>query len=266
MPSVTYIAKNKKNTGLMFNYKEMLALYFYGIDIVNRQGTQLDKTVIEFYVRAAQEEIEKYLTIKLNRQVYEEKSDYFRNEFNHRGFVKTKMPVAKPIQVDGYLGEQKQISYPRGWLTTNTAGDYPTSRQIVIVPNSNVADLVLGAAVYGGTIIPYLGLLNNDQIGSYFHVKYITGFGCDAMPYDLVNVVGKLASLGMFNVLGDIALGQAALASYSLSIDGLSTSVGTTNSATNAAFGARIINYQKEIKDTMTKLRGIYKGVTLTAI
>jgi hypothetical protein len=266
MPRITYIARNKKNTGLVFNEKEIMALYFYGIDIVNRQGTKLSREVIEFYVRSAQDEIEKYLAIKLIRQIYSERSDYYRNEFNNRGFIKTKLPVAKPIDVDGYLGEQKQISYPRGWLTANQSGDSPTSRQIVIVPNSNVADLVLGAAVYGGTIIPYLGLLNNDQIGSYFHVRYITGFPYQNMPFELINVVGKLASIGLFNVLGDIVLGQAAIASYSLSIDGLSTSVGTTMSAENSAFSARIKSYQTEIKDTMNKLKGIYKGITLSAI
>ena len=51
------------------------------------------------------------------------------------------------------------------------------------------------------------------------------------------------------------------MANYSLSIDGLSQSVGTTNSATNAAFGARIINYQKELKDSLEKLRAYYRGI-----
>jgi len=79
-------------------------------------------------------------------------------------------------------------------------------------------------------------------------------------------VIGKLAAIGIFNVAGDIALGQSALASYSLSIDGLSQSISTTNSATNAAFGARIINYQKEIKDSLSKLKTYYRGIGCTSM
>ena len=266
MPRQEFIIRNRVNKGLIFNEKEILALYFYGIDIVNRQGTELGRDVIEFYVRSAQQEVEKFLTIKLVRQLIQEKSDYFRNEFNSRGFIKTKYPVSSPVKVDGYLGTQLQLSYPKNWLTVNQTEGLPTSRQIVLVPNTNFANLTSTTAVYAGAIIPFSSLINNDQIGSYFHVDYITGFRYDEMPFDLMDVVGKLSSIGLFNVLGDIVLGQAAVANYSLSIDGLSQSIGTTSSATNAAFGARIVNYQKEIKDSLNKLKGIYKGITLSAI
>ena len=69
-------------------------------------------------------------------------------------------------------------------------------------------------------------------------------------------------------VIGIFAVGSAepALASYSLSIDGLSQSISTTNSATNAAFGARIINYQKEIKDSLSKLKTYYRGIGCTSM
>lgn len=266
MPQITFTAKNKKNTGLIFNDREMLALFFYGIDIVNKQGTLMDPDVIMFYVDAAQQEIEKFLSIKIAKQVVVERSDYYRNEFQDRGFMKTKFPVKLPLQLDGYLGNQPLISYPVPWQTVNRVNNLSTSRQITIVPNSNIADLVLGAVVYGGTVLPYLGLVNSDNIGSYWMVKYITGFEFSDLPADIMNLIGKLASIPIFDVLGDIALGLPALASYSISIDGLSNSISSTNSATNAAYGARIINYQKEIELTIKKLTGVYKGVTFTAI
>ena len=114
------------------------------------------------------------------------------------------------------------------------------------------------SVLYSG-VLPSLGLNGWREIPNYWTIEYCTGF--DTIPEDLLDVVGKLASLGIFNIAGDIALGQAALANYSLSIDGLSQSVGTTNSATNAAFGARIINYQKELKDSLEKLRAYYRGI-----
>ena len=75
------------------------------------------------------------------------------------------------------------------------------------------------------------------------------------------DVIGKLASIGIFNIAGDIVLGQAAIANYSLSIDGLSQSIGTTMSAENSAYSARIRMYKDEIKDSLNRLRNYYRGV-----
>lgn len=263
---VEFIAKNKKNTGLILNDRELLTLFFYGIDIVNKQGTLMDPDMLNFYIESAQQEVEKFLGIKIVKQVVTERSDYYRNEFQDRGFVRVKYPVKQTVKLDGYLGNQALISYPGTWQIANRVNSTATSRQITIVPNSNVADLVLGAVVYGGTVLPYLGLVNSDNIGSYWMAQYITGFDFDELPMDLFHLIGKLASIPVFDVLGDIVLGLPALASYSISLDGLSNSISSTNSATNAAYGARIINYQKEIEQTLKKLTGIYKGITFTSI
>ena len=71
-----------------------------------------------------------------------------------------------------------------------------------------------------------------------------------------------MASLGPLNIAGDL-LGGAGVASQSLSIDGLSQSIATTSSATNAGYGARIINYERQIKDNVKSLRDFYKGIPL---
>lgn len=267
MPSITFVIKNKKNKGLIINSKELLTLYFYGIDIVNQQGTGISDTTLETYIRQAQEEIERYLTIKLVKQVITEQSDYYRDEFQGTGFVKTQYPVNSALKLEGYIGEYKQLSYPKEWLTENKTNGVGTSRQILVVPNSNVNTVSINAGLFAGAVIPHLGLVNAKGIGSYWHKEYITGFSCDTLPYDILDVVGKYASIRLFNVLGDIALGGApAIASYSISIDGLSESLQSTQSAENSAFSARIIMYTKEIKETMKKLQGTYKGITITAI
>lgn len=266
MPTITLTVRNKKNTGLVMNSVELLALYFYGIGITNKMGTVMDRSVIDFYIKQAQNEIEKFLSIKLLKQVQEDRDDFYRNEFNGKGFVKTKYTVNTPLLLQGYLGNFMQINYPTAWLTANKTDGYGSARQMIVVPNSNVSDFVTSAAVYGGSVIPYLGILNGDQIGNYWKKRYITGWSCEDIPAVIMGIIGKFASIGVFNILGDIALGTAALASYSLSIDGLSQSISTTNSATNAAYGARILNYQKEVKETLDKLFTSFRGVTFTSI
>jgi hypothetical protein len=75
--------------------------------------------------------------------------------------------------------------------------------------------------------------------------------------------VGMIASMGPFNIAGDMIAG-AGIASQSIGIDGLSQSVSTTSSATNAGYGARIIQYQKDVKDQIKHLQNYYKGPRLT--
>lgn len=265
MPTVNFVIKNKKNKGLILNDREVLTLYFYGIPIVNDQGTGLSSTTIETYIRRAQQELEKILTIKIVKQVIAEKSDYYRREYQGTGFVKTKFTVTTPFELKGFFGDQQQLEYPVEWLTANTVDGQGVNRQMLVVPNSNVNSIAINNALFAGSVIPYLGLVNSTSISNYWHSKYITGFGCDNLPYDLMEVIGKTASINIFNMLGDTTLG-AGIASQSLSIDALSTSVSSTSSATSAGYGARIITYQKEIKESMKELRGIYKGISLASI
>ena len=167
--------------------------------------------------------------------------------------------------MEGYIGEYKQISYPKEWLTCNRINNIGETRQILVVPNSNVSAISINAALFAGSIIPQLGLVNTSSIGSYWKLKYITGFDFDHIPYDIMDVVGKFASLNLFNILGDIILG-AGIASQSLSIDGSSQSIASTASATNAGYGARIITYAKQIDESVKRLKGVYKGISLIGI
>jgi len=60
-------------------------------------------------------------------------------------------------------------------------------------------------------------------------------------------VIRKLAAVTLMNIYGDGKF--AAIASRSVNLNSVSESISTTMSATSAAFGARIIQYQKEIKE-----------------
>lgn len=266
MPSVTFTSRNTRNKGLLFNDKEIMTLFLYGIPITNTQGTSLDGSVVDFYIKAAQRELEKFLAIKLVKQVQEENVDYYKNEFYGKGYIRTLYPAKVPIAIKGYLGNQLLITYPVPWLTSNMNNGQQMARNILIVPNSNVADLVLGAVVYGGTVLPYLGLVNSDNIGSYWHISYITGYDPYSIPTELMHIVGKMSAISVLHAIGDIAMGLPAVSSYSVSIDGLSNSVTGTASANTSAYNARINNYTKEINDTLKWLAGSYKGITFTSI
>ncbi len=78
------------------------------------------------------------------------------------------------------------------------------------------------------------------------------------IPHDLLHVAGMYASFLLLNPAGDMVAGSGMQA-LSLSMDGLSQNTTTTNSSTNAGFGARIIQYWQDIKRLMPALRSRYR-------
>ena len=251
MPTITYKIKYKKNTGKIFSAGELLALYFYGISIQVRDGSEFDKTVVDHYIESAQKLFEDYFQIKLFPCLISEKVGYYRSDYYGKyPIFQTKYPVKEAHTIIGLLNTTNQIVYPKAWINTHTDnpdGDYPKFVCLIPTGTSTVTgsmDVILTG------IMTNIGLQRWNHIPNYWFLQYVTGYDYDNIPMDIVNIIGMAASIGVFNVAGDIALGQAALASYSLSIDGLSQSISTTNSATSAAFNARILSYNKEIKDS----------------
>lgn len=244
-----------KNEGLILNPTELRQLYFHGIRVKDNYGAELPDSSWELYIKAAQEEIEKYLGIKLFKQIIEEDLNYYRDEFESFGFIRTTYPVSKPYSLNGFIGTIKQIEYPDEWLSNRLTSDgYTYNRQMYIVPNFGTAKT--GSIVYNG-IIPYLGILGYNQIPNYWRVAYITGY--DKIPQDLLNVIGMYASIGPLLIQGDLILGPG-LNNQSLSIDGLSQSVNSKG------FDSRIKTYLDQIKTTLLRLRTNYKGIAISAM
>lgn len=266
MPTITYKAKYKKNEGLVISPTELLNLYLYGVNITAKDGTEFPLDTVRFYILQAQKEIENYLNIKLNRQLYEETLGYYtRDYYNKFPFFQTKYPVRVGHSLIGLLGRAEQIIYPKEWIKVHRDQDGDFPKQFSLVPTGMGTGTTGNADVILTGIMRDIGLRSFGQIPDYWNFQYETGYNINEIPYDLVNVIGKLASIGVFNIAGDLILG-AGIASFSLSIDGLSQSTSTTSSATNSGYGARIVQYQKEIKDTLSRIKLKYRGFNLTAM
>ena len=266
MPTITYKAKYRKNEGLVIAPTELLNLYLYGVNIVAGDGTEFSIDTVRYYIVQAQKEIENYLNIKLSRQLFEETLGYYHRDYNNGfPFFQTKYPANKVHSLIGLLGRAEQIIYPKEWLKTHvdSDGDYP--KQFSLVPTGSGTGTSGNADVILTGIMRDVGLRSFGQIPSYWNTQYETGYDYDNIPHDIMNLVGKLASIGLFNIAGDLILG-AGIASFSLSLDGLSQSISSTSSATNSGYGARIIQYQKEIKDTLSRIKLRYRGFNLVSM
>jgi len=266
MPTITYTAKYKKNTGLMISPSELLALYFYGINVQSDEGIEFDLETVRYYILTAQREVENYLDIKLNPQLINETLSYYSTDYYGRfPFFQTKYPVAEVYSLIGLLARAEQIIYPKEWLKVHIDPDGMHPKRFSLVPTGSGAGVSGNADVIITGILRDIGLRSYGNIPDYFNVQYKTGFEYNQLPEDILNVVGKLASIGVFNIAGDLVIG-AGLASTSLSIDGLSQSLNTTQSAENSAFSARIRQYTKEIKDTMSRVKLKYRGYNFTSL
>lgn len=82
----------------------------------------------------------------------------------------------------------------------------------------------------------------------FYAVDYDAGFeSSDEVPADLRHMIGKMAAISLLNVIGDGLM--SGFSSSSLSMDGVSESFSSTQSATSSFFGARIAVYQKEVQE-----------------
>ncbi len=71
-----------------------------------------------------------------------------------------------------------------------------------------------------------------------------------------------IASYLPLNIAGDLIAG-AGIAQQHVGIDGLSQTISTTSSATNAGYGARLRAYERELKNIMSILRGKYRQMSI---
>lgn len=267
MPQITYTIKYRKNTGIIMSANELDAMYFYGSHFYSKDGTVLSNEVRRTYILSAQREVEKFLNIKIGLQLYEETISYHKDDYYQQfPILQTNYQVNKPLALIGMLGKLEQIIYPEQWLYSHGSSEDIFTRRISVVPNGGSSYYVQtsGDVILTG-LTSQIGLQRYKNIPDYWRVQYVTGFSYKNVPEDLINVIGKLGSIGIWGIYGDIILG-AGIANMSISIDGLSQSIGTTSSATNSGFGARIVQYQKEIKETLKRLKGYYKGFNFTVL
>lgn len=243
--------------------EEFDSIYLFGIDFKDEFGNSYSRESKEYHILNAQEALEDMLGIKLKRQIIQEEFDYRNTDFKNWSYIRTTYPVECAMALEGFVGSARQITYPAAWLSTRSSTDKDIGyfRKINIVPSGAAAASITTQAVYTSQF-PLWGY-GSGVIPNYFTVSYVTGM--TNVPRDILNAVGKLAAIDSMNILGDIAIG-AGIASQSLSIDGLSQSINTTQSAENNALSARVRQYLKELDKELPMLRERYMGYLIGGV
>jgi hypothetical protein len=104
-----------------------------------------------------------------------------------------------------------------------------------------------------------IGMYSTETVNMYlfYEIDYDAGFETAAdVPLDLRMAISKAAAIGILNAVGDGLM--AGFSSSSLSMDGMSESFSSTQSATSAYFGARIQQYNKELDSFIDDVKRKY--------
>lgn len=239
---------------LVMSVAEFKRRYFHGTDHLLRdaRGAVPTDDFWEFYLRAATQTISRELDIVLQPTRFEERYPYWPQDFAQYAYVSlSKTPLLKinRMSIRWPTDDTNLIDFPTEWLSYKKGS---VLGRVQIVPHQNMLGSLL--VVQGSTFLP---LLRNrtGMIPDLWYVDYEAGM--DEVPADILHAIGMTAAIGPFDVGGDLIAG-AGIASKSVSIPGLSQSVSTTSSATNAGFGSRIISYQKTLARMMPQLKAAY--------
>jgi len=118
---------------------------------------------------------------------------------------------------------------------------------------------------YGYLWTNYLANPFYRDLQNIFLIDYETGYtNCQDVPDEFRNIIKKIAAVTLMNIYGDGKL--AAIASRSVGLGSVHESISTTLSATSATFGARIIQYQKEIKEWLSQNRQKYSRTIIGSL
>jgi hypothetical protein len=231
--------------------------FLFGVNLKDDDGNEMPDALIEFYIKSATRYVERELSIILGtKEIVNEAHDYYYDDYTAFGHVKLlHYPVqrVKKYAIQFPLSNEGLEFDPR-WFKVDSVGG-----QVNLIPTEGTFSAILLGQ--GGSFLPLL-YSGRDYIPYIISIDYTAGFEDGEVPEDILEVIAMKAALGPLNIAGDLIAG-AGIANQSISLDGLSQTVGTTSSATNAGYGARIIQYEKQIKTLLSTIRSNLKGIQM---
>jgi len=217
---------------------------------VDDTGAPFPDRFYTHYMRYAVTKFEAKTRIRLLPLPVVELHDYCPEDWGNRywTFSLDEFPIVSVDKVTFTLPGSTPFVFPSSWVQADLALGI-----VSIVPDGSAPMLLPTFRMPVGYPKVTPGAIK---------VEYVAGFGPGKIPENIRDMVGKEAASGFLNLAGDL-VGGAAVASQSMSLDGLSQSVNTTSSATNAGFGSRLIQYNNELKRDYPIVQAFYKGPRL---
>jgi len=220
--------------------------YLHGVNTKDDDGKELSNQTLSELINNAVGWLEEELDIPIRPLVFSEANENqewhdYRNVDTYWNWNFIRLDVYPVLSVESvkvkFPTHQDLIEYPVSWFRVEE-----DTGILRLVPDSGSVPLVLTNT---GVLLPHLAL-QRRLIPQMLQIEYTAGFELDKIPVLLNNIIGLRAAIDVLNIAGDLITG-AGIASQSIGLDGLSQSIATTSSATNAGYGARIIQYESQL-------------------
>ena len=237
--------------------------YLFGIDLTDDDGIAFPDSLFTAAIASAVSLIESDLDIVLGGlDTFDERHDVDPGHANsYYMFHMDRRPLREIVKVYVQYGGFDKFPLPDSFSHISSA----IGGQIQFIAGPDFYDIVGGA---GGqpTIVPGF-LAGGLYIPLYLRFEYKAGFDGDTYPYpaEILDLICLIASMLPLDTAGDLIAG-AGIASKSIGMDGLSTSINTTSSATNAGYGARMISYRKRAEALVQAVKRKYRVPHLAAV
>lgn len=263
---------NKKGEPII-DVDKLKGTYLFGVVVRNREtGQNLPDDVYQQFIDNATSMLEHYLDISITPvKNFEEFKDYRLNDYAEWGYFYLNNYPVKAIRklelvyfrdADGVPVSVQQI--PNNWLRLQAHDGI-----VRMIPNARFpANLQISQT---GAFFPEI--LRAQMVPHAWRITYDYGFDLGCVPVLLNQAIGTIAAIQALIVGGHLILG-AGIAATSISLDGLSQSIQTTQSAENSGYSAVIKDYSDKLfgktKDDpfaiLKILKDYYKGQTMNII
>ncbi len=259
---------------------DMRYTFVWGIDqkASDAESSEVMDEQLDFVVENALAEFEHYFDIDIRKRVYKTKPlaslkqspewqegvDYTDEEDPYDfspdawfafGFLQLRhKPVISIESAKLYSAWDSKVLDLEDWVRI-----YKKSGQLTIFPKGTT---VMGKGYAGTGLVAAWPQLFSQRYPQGYRIDYTTGWkNSDFLDRDLRSAIGMLATLNLLGWMGDGLM--AGFSSSSVSLDGLSESFSSTQSATSAYFGARILSYTKYLKEFCKTNRLKYSNVMI---
>lgn len=251
---------------LGLSVQQMKNRVIFGIPLYDTQGNEFPDELLQSYLDSAKGWLEQELDIIIEPRDLIENHDYFASDYMNWNYIKLwKKPVIEVESLELMYGDSQVFKIPQDWMKIDHIGGtlqmFPTS--------GNAGGMIITAS--GAVTVPLL----QGRMGyapKMWKVKYRAGIKDgnmpDGMPFAhpmLKDTLYRKASMGVLGVWGDLIIG-AGIANQSVGIDGLSQSIGTTQSPMYGGASARIAQLKEDVEGALPALRAYYSGIDFVVV
>jgi hypothetical protein len=241
--------------GTIVTPDDMRFTYLWGTDFKATNGQSYTDEQIQYFIDASVEEIERRLDITIKKRkircnakdrklekgkdydVDEAVYDFKFSRISRYGLIKTRQkPIIKLHKLELLTRMQGIRDITSTTIVDKEKGVLKLMER-PIRPDDRSSMIHTAVSIYGNQTL---------QSQLFYAIDYDAGFETsDDVPQDLRQIIAKMAAVSLLNIIGDGLM--SGFSSSSLSMDGLSESFSSTQSATSAYFGARIKEYKDDI-------------------